>query len=55
MKLIELCPGYWELYDVLCSLEDRQEDGEAIDESRISEAHAKLERHRRTCGECKRP
>ena len=49
------CDTYWNLFDIVCDLEDRQDNGEAIDESEMSKARSDFERHKRTCQECKRP
>ena len=48
------CDTYWNLFDIVCDLEDRQDNGEAIDESEMSKARSDFERHKRTCQECER-
>ena len=55
MNKYEFCNIYWVLFDVVCMLEDRQENGQLVDEDQMSKARSDFERHKRTCVECKRP
>ena len=51
----EYCVEFERLYDVVCMLEDRQDDGQLVDESVMSKARYDFEYHKRNCEICKRP
>ena len=55
MNKYSFCDTFWQLYDALVMLEDRQDAGQLVDESVYSKARAEFEKHKRDCQECKRP
>ena len=55
MNKYDFCTQYWIYFDVVCMLEDRQDNGQLVDEDQMSKARSDFERHKRTCVECKRP
>ena len=55
MTKYDFCGLYWELFDIVCNLEDMQDSGQLVDEDRMSKARADFERHKRDCHICERP